>query len=461
MNIRPKSSLLSVSKPVALLALATLLLHLGACAGVKTIAAAPPQAEAFRTTLKQELSTLNVPFEATAQEIATTLNKAVRTDLYKGATGISGLSAALVKNGPIAVTAADNFVYFTLPVSMSLSYSMFKSPAIPVKLRFKVNARITPDWQLVPEIYYLGLSDQLAEEVGIGPVSFKPRAVVEGMTQPVQKVLSDMLGKKINELFPLKAQMTPIWNAAQQPVRLDKQYNAWLLMTPQDVMMYPLEASNNKVRLSVGINSFATVVVGPQPAARPPQPLPALKLVNRMERHFRIALNADLAYRDIIAIATPRLVNRELGSDGKSLVVKDLDIYGNGDKLVVKVQTSGSLDGIIYLTAKPRIDPQSNTFSVDEVDFDLQTASTLLKSADWLLHGTFRSIVQDRLNMDLTQRLAQSRELAQKALAQVNLTEHLALKGTIKTLTVSDMIVQKDKLSIQLYTDGETAIALR
>jgi hypothetical protein len=180
-----------------------------------------------------------------------------------------------------------------------------------------------------------------------------------------------------------------------------------------------------------------------------------------MERHFRIALNADLAYRDIIAIAAPRLVDRELGSEGKSLIVKNLDIYGNGDKLVVKIQTSGSLDGIIYLTAKPRIDPQSNTFSVDEVDFDLQTASTLLKSADWLLHGTFRSIVQDRLNMDLTQRLAQSRELAQKALAQVNLTEHLALKGTIKTLTVSDMIVQKDKLSIQLYTDGETAIALR
>jgi hypothetical protein len=444
-----------------MLAFAALSLNLCACAGVQTVTAAPPKSEAFRTELKKELSIINVPFEATAAEVAKTLNQTVRNELYKGSTSTKGVSAVISRNGQIAVNAADDFIYLTLPISMTLSYSAFKAPAIPLKLRFKMNARITADWKLVPEIYYLGLSDLLAEDVGIGPVSFKPRAIAEGVTQPVQKVISEMLGKKINELFPLKAQVTPIWNAAQKPVHLDKKYNAWLVMTPKEVMLNPLEARGDRIRLSVGINTFAEVVVGPQPAARPPLPLPNLKLVSGMDRHFRVALNADLYYRDIVSIAAPLLLNRELGKDGKSLIVKELDIYGNGDRLVVKVQTSGSLDGIIYLTARPRFNPQTNLFTVDEVDFDMQTESTLMKSADWLLHGTFKSIIQEKLNMDLTQRIAQSKELAQKALAQVNLTEHVVLQGTIKTLMVSDAVVQKDRLAIQLFSDGETAVRLR
>jgi Domain of unknown function (DUF4403) len=430
-----------------------------ACSGVtQSLTAERPRGEMSRTSLKQELSCLNVPIEATTNDFGKVLNQSIRQKLYKGSTGTRGMTADIVRNGLIAVSAADNHLYITLPISMTLGYGMFETPAMCFTLRFKATARLTPDWKLQTDIQYLGLSDLMAEETNIGPISLRPRSIVEGITQPVQQQLSDLISTRVNEMFPLKARIAEVWNAAQKSVLLDRNYNAWLQLTPREVMISPLFAQANRVWVIVGINAFAELVVGPEPAARPPVPLPALKPAATFDKHFRLALNADLFYRDLIAATSSMLLDKKFDSDGKSITIKAFDIYGNGDRLVVEVETKGSLDGVIYLTCKPGFDPRTNTFFVDDLDFDLRTESLLAQSADWLLHGAFRSMIREKLNMDLTQRLEKFRELARKAIAQVQLADHILLKGDIKTLKFNDVLVQKDRISIQVYTEGESAI---
>jgi len=446
---------------VSLATLSLFALPLASAAGAEPFTAERPRDEAFRTALKKETSTLNIPIEASAEDLARVMNQTVRKELYKGSTKTRGLTADVVRNGPIAVSAADNFLYITLPVGMTLSYGMFETKSIPLKLKFKARATITPDWRFQTEVNYVGLSDQLAENIGIGPLSINPRSIVEGITQPVQKVLSDMVTQKINEQLPLKTQVAKVWDTARKPVLLDKGYNAWLKLTPREVLLYPLYAQNNRVRLSIGISTFAELVVGPEPAAQPATPLPNLKLVTTFDKTFRIALNADLFYKDLRTILSTLLLNKQFDSDGKSIVIRELDLYGNGDKLVVKLQTEGSLDGVFYLTARPAFNPETRTFSVEDVDFDMQTQSLLLKSADWFLHGTIRGMIQEKLNMNLGEQLERSRQMAGKALERVQLVEHVFLKGDIKNLKFNEMIVQKDRISIQVYTEGESAVVFQ
>jgi hypothetical protein len=232
------------------------------------------------------------------------------------------------------------------------------------------------------------------------------------------------------------------------------------MLSPREVLFYPFYARDKRVRLSLALKSFAELVVGPEPAPRKTVPLPDLKLVNDTDRLFRIALNTDLYYKDILRIASPLLLNKELGSDGKSVILKELDIYGNGDRLMIKVDTTGDLDGIFYLTCRPVFNPQTNMFSVEDVDFDMQSRSVLLQAADWFLHGTIRSRIQEKLNMDLTQRLAQARETAGRALARVNLADNVYLTGSVRDIRLNDVLVQKDRLSIQVYVEGETSVVI-
>ncbi|HEY6838074.1 MAG TPA: DUF4403 family protein [Geobacteraceae bacterium] len=450
------------TKTVSPLIFAILALTLSGCSGAKPfLAAEPPGAAPFRTELKKEMSTLNVAVEATSGELAAALNQAVPSSLYRGATGISGLSADISRNGPIAVSAADNYLYLTVPLSMSLNYSFFKTPPTTFKLKFKTAVRVTPDWKLTTEIYYMGLSDLFAEELRVGPLAIKPRSVVEGMTQPVQKTLSDMVSRKINDKFPLRPQVENAWKAAQKPVLLDRNYNAWLRISPRDVMLYPPSAQNNRVKMSLGLTSMAEVVVGSEPSAAPHTPLPNLKVVNAMDKNFRIAVNTDLYYRDIVAIASPLILGKDFGSEGKSVILKAFDVYGNGERLIVKVETKGSLDGVFYLTCKPLFNPQTNVFSVEDVDFDMNTESLLLTSADWFLHGTIRDMIREKLNVNLSERVEQARDMARKAVARVKLADHVFLKGNVASVKLHDVLVQKDKISIQVYSEGDTALVFQ
>lgn len=449
-------------KFLSLLALPLLALGLISCTSVnsgrKSLNAGRPREEAFRPELKKELSSLTIAIGASASELGETLNRLVARELYKGSTKTKGLTADILRNGPIVVSAADNYLYLTLPISMSLSYGSFETPAIATKLKFRMNPRVTPDWRIDAEVIYTGLSDSLSEEVGLGPFSIKPRSIVEGITQPMQRTLSELIGKKLNEKIPLKAQVAKVWAAAQKPILLDKTYKAWLKITPQEVLLYPLFAQNNQVQLSLGLRSFAELVLGPEPPVRTPVPLPNLKRVSGTDRSFRVALHTDLFYKDVLEVISPMLLDKDLGRDGKSAVLKELDLYGNGERLMIKLKTTGSLDGTFYLTCRPVFDPQTNLFSVEEVDFDMQSESLLLQSADWFLHGSIRDSIRQKLNLDLTARLAQAREMAGKAMARVNLADHVFLTGSIKAMKLNGVMVQKDKISIQVYTEGETAV---
>lgn len=416
-----------------------------------------PTEETVRTVLKRETSTLNIPVEMTTDELAKLLNQSLQKNLYKGSTKTRGLTADVVRNGPLAVTASGNYLHVTIPATMSLCYGMFETPAIPLTLKFRATAGITPDWRLQTEVHYQGLNDLFAEQIGIGPLSLKPRGIVEEIIQPVQRMLSDTATKKVNTLLPLKSLVARAWNTAQKPILLDKNHGAWLKLTPQEVLMFPLSAQNNRVRLSVGISTFAELVVGPEPAPQPLRPLPNLRLVKSFDKSFRIALNADIFYRDLRAAVAPVLLDKRFDSGGKSITIRDFDLYGNGDRIVVKLETRGSLDGTLHLTARPVFDPKTGIFSVEDVDFDLKTKDVLLNTADWFLHGTIRNMIRDRLNVNLSRQLDHSRQAAGQALARVKLMENVYLKCDINDLKLCDVVVQKDKISIQVYSEGETA----
>ncbi len=445
-------------KANSIIGIIAIALSLTACSGVRPLTAQRPQDESFRSEPKKESSSMNITVEASTKDLTATLDRLVPKELYKGATKTKGLTATVLRNGPIVVTAADNFIYLNIPIAMSLGYGMFETPTIAPKLKFKVTAKVTPDWKVQAEVYYMGLSDLLSDKVGVGPISIKPRDIVEGITNPLQRTLSELLSKKLNEQFPLKSQVAKVWSASQKPILVDKNYSAWLKITPEELLLYPLSAQNNLVKLSVGLKSVAELNVGPEPPPRSPAPLPNLKLANGADRTFRVALNTDLFYKDLLAIAAPLLLNKELGSDGKSVILKEMELFGNGDHLVVKVAVIGSIEGTFYLTCRPLFDAKSNIFSVEDVEFDMETKSLLLRSADWFLHGVIRSKIQEKLNMNLTQKLIDAREMASKALTQVKLADNVVLTGTVKTVKLNDVMVRKDKITVQLYTEGETSI---
>jgi len=441
----------------------TLLLSLlsGCAATREPLIAAPPADRPFRSEQQIDISSISVNFETTAEDLAKLLNQSLGRDLYSGPVRNSGITATVRRNGPIGITMSGDYIHMTMPATVSLGYSIFKVPEFSTGLTFKIRPSIGSDWKISADVHYTGLENQLAEEVRLGPITVQLRSTVEGAVHPLQKSLSSLVTAQVNKQFPLRQRLEKIWLAAQTPILLDRKYGAWLKLVPKEIKLTPLRADGNRARLAMGLITMADLTVGREPAREKPSPLPPLQKVNSMERSFRLSLRTELYYRELVDILSPLLIGKDFGSDGNSVLLKSIDLYGNGDSVIVRLETTGSLAGTFYLSGKPRFDPVTNRFTVEEVDFDMNTESMLLTSADWFLHGSIRERIREKLNMDLTQRVSEARDLAQKGLVSIPLADHLVLRGNIRDLGFRGALVLKDRITLQLYAEGETSMVLK
>ncbi|MFA5353355.1 MAG: DUF4403 family protein, partial [Thermodesulfovibrionales bacterium] len=238
-------------------------------------------------------SSINLSVETSAADLAAIVNRSLPKELYKGQGGL-GTSVTVLRTGPAAVTATDNYVYLALPVKLTFSYALYESYPLRAELRFKAKVNVTPDWRLRTELYYTGLSDNLADRFSLGPLSLKPKNMVENITQPVQKLLAPIIDSKINDAVQLRAKVAPIWQNAFAPTLVSKEFSAWLKLTPERIVMSPLLTAGNQIRLSLGVITGAEITVGSKPAAAPVKALPPVQQFPAFDKSFHIRLGTDI-----------------------------------------------------------------------------------------------------------------------------------------------------------------------
>lgn len=404
-------------------------------------------------------SSINLSVESSASDLSAIVNQSLPKELYKGQGGL-GTSVTVQRTGPVAVTANDNFIYLTLPVQLTFSYGFYESYPLRAGLRFKARVNITPDWRLKTELYYTGLSDNLADSLKLGPLSLKPKSMVEGITQPVQRLLAPIIDTKVNDAVKLRAKVAPLWQQAFNPTQVSKEFSTWLRLTPERIVISPLQATNNQIRLAVGIITGAEITVGPKPAAVPPRPLPPVQLLSTFDKNFNIQLATDIFFDDLVTALNPVLLDKTFGED-KKITIKKFSMKGEEGRLVVNLTSTGDFDGELTVLAKPTYNPQTNTLTFEEVDFDTKHAGWLISAGSWLFSSTIRNTIKEKLDSAVVEQLEKARVKASTTLSSLQLAERVRLNGNVKTLSLGNAAVLPDRLSVQVVAQGEAGVILK
>jgi len=404
-------------------------------------------------------SSINLTVETTSADLAAIINRSLPKDLYKGQAGM-GTTVTVLRTGPVAVSAADNFVYLTLPVKLTFGYSFYESLPLRAGLRFKARFSVTPDWRLKTELYYTGLSDNMADTFSLGPLSLKPKTMVDNIMQPVQRMLAPIIDAKVNESIQLRSKVAPLWQNAFSPLLVSKEFSAWLKLTPEKIVMSPLVTANNRIQLSVGLITGAAITVGPKPATSQVKVLPPVQQLPSFDKRFYIQLATDIFLADLVTALNPVLLNQTFGDDRK-ITVKSFNLKGEDGKLVVTLTAAGDFDGEITVLAKPVYNRQSNSLTFENVDFDTKNAGWMFSAGSWLFSSSIRNAIKTKLDSSVVEQLEKSRLKANAALSSVHVAEHLNLTGSITSLSLGEPTVMNDRLSIDVIARGETNISLK
>lgn len=404
-------------------------------------------------------SSINISIETSTADLAAIVNRSLPRELYKGQGGL-GISVNVFRTGPVVVTAADNFVYFTLPVGLIFRYAVYESYPLWVKLRFKARVNVAPDWRLKTELYYTGLSDNLADTFQIGPLSLKPKSMVDNIVLPVQKLLAPFIDGKVNESVQLRAKIAPFWNNAFSPTLVSKEFSAWLKLTPERIVMSPLSATNNQIKLSIGVITGTEITMGPKPAAAPVKALPYLQQLPVFDKSFHVRFATDIFFADLMVALNPVLIGKTFGDD-KRITIKKLNLKGENGRLVVMLNAAGDFNGELTLSAKPTYNLQNNLLTFENVDFDTKNAGWLISAGGWLFRDTICRTIKTKLDASIVEQLETVRTNASLALSSVSVADHVKLTGTVKSLSLGEAKVENDRLSIYVTAQGESSVILK
>ena len=200
-------------------------------------------------------------------------------------------------------------------------------------------------------------------------------------------------------LYDLRPKFQQVWD------QLNKVYSlyslGWLEINPSKIRIDNLFVKNDSLSINLGLAAKPLVSF-----ERPQEHLTVVPNITDFSSHtgFNIFLDAVLNYDSLSNIVSSQLSDKRFDTtSSKYIVIKECMLYGmDNENLVIKVTFEGSEQGIFYLTGKPTYDAATKIIELKDLDFDIKSKNTLLKTAAWLFNKRIVNELKKYSRFDLT-----------------------------------------------------------
>jgi hypothetical protein len=277
------------------------------------------------------------------------------------------------------------------------------------------------------------------------------RQVLKGLTTELDASKAE-LDKKYGTI-DLKPKFQQVWD------QLNKVYSlfgmGWLQINPQRIRINSIFAKNDSLNVNLGLTA-RPIISFEKPVGQSSWVPNITDLSNKPG--FSIFLDAMLNYDSLSNLLSAQVQGKEFdlnkGPVKKKFIFKDCKLYGNGnEKLIIKVNFTGTDDGTLYLVGKPVYDHATKMLEIKEIDFDIKSKDALLKAADWLFNKKITAEISRYAKYDLA-------AYADSAKAQINQQlnqewiKGISSRGNINDLKIAGIYPTNKHLVIRSNCTG-------
>jgi hypothetical protein len=255
----------------------------------------------------------------------------------------------------------------------------------------------------------------------------------------------------------LRSRLEHAWRSLLQPINVAQQ--TWLTVNPTELRVSPLTGDADIVRISLGMSARPAITIGaePQPLQRP---LPdATAAVPGNGFHLAVPV---IAQTGELTNQLRRVLKLDEGGiryppTGRFYVKPDdAELSAYGTQVVVRIHFKGSAKGTLYLIGTPMWDGATNTLSVPDLDYTLETRNLLLKIAQWTEGARFRDDLRNRLRLNLAPHVGRARTLVEQALNRR--AGVVQLTGSVTALRVAGLYVHPRDSTVRIVTVADGTV---
>ena len=281
------------------------------------------------------------------------------------------------------------------------------------------------------------------------------KQVMKGLTAELDAAKKDL--DKNYGMVDLKPRFQQVWN------QLSKVYDiaglGWLKINPQKIRINNLFALNDSLNIFLGLS--AKPVISFEKPAEQSSMIPNIGSFSR-KPGFSIFLDAVLSYDSLSNILNLQLKGKEFnvkkGFIKKKFIIDECKIYGGGfEKLIIRINFSGTNNGVVYLTGKPVYDKEKRSIEVADIDFDIKSKNVLLGSADWLFDKKITKEISKNARFELgayidTAKISINKELNKEWVKGIR------SYGNIKDISLVGIYPMQQQLVIRSNCAGDLSV---
>ncbi|AWV96858.1 hypothetical protein DJ013_01130 [Arcticibacterium luteifluviistationis] len=422
-------------------------------------------------SLSNKVSYLTVPLNIDLREVEKQVNQNFKGLIYDDDSfSEDDLKYKIWKNDDLKFKHRGQGVFeFKVPLKIWVEkrvkiLGMTQTPSTEFEIiaNFTSKPFIAADWKLKSVTNAEGFEWVTQPKLTLGGFTVPITSIVGGIINNYQGTIARMIDTKISEEIDLVSPVLKVWNDIKAPVNLSSDYNLWLQVIPQDVLMTALNFDNNSINTSVAIKAIVNSSVGKvNKPVNVSTELPPIKFANTLPEGFGIHLYNLVTFNEAEKIAKGMFVGKKMTiSSGKEIEITGLRIYGGKDnKVIIQVNTIGDMKGTIFLTGDPVYDKNKREIILKNIDFDIKTKSLLIKTASWFMSGTFARQIEDSFGIPVDP-IFDGAKSSINDLLNSQFKSGLSLKGKLKDISPGAVYLKSEGLMTTVIATGNLEVKL-
>jgi hypothetical protein len=319
---------------------------------------------------------------------------------------------------------------------------------------------LTNNWHLASKARIVSVEPASTEARDHCDVSILHKDVTEQVVVAARAGLSDQLpniDRKVAAV-DLTGRVTEWWGMLARPIMLSK--DVWLTLGPERLSVGRVSGHSKILTVPVSLEAHPLIVNGPnEPVTLPPN-LPPLGR-DTTSGGYHIVLDGVVDYGTASHELSAALGTKSFTESGRTVkLVRVTVLPESKGQLALSVVFAGDVNGTLRLVGTPLIDHAHDVVTVPDLDFDLKSHNTLLRTYSWLKSDDLRAELRKRARIPVSPVLAKGRALLLEGLNR-KIGDALTLSATVDSVAVRGLFVTRDGLIVRAEAKGQAGVKVK
>jgi len=175
---------------------------------------------------------------------------------------------------------------------------------------------------------------------------------------------------------------------------------------------------------------------------------------------FTLHTNAIYDYTTIDTLLTRTLRNREFEVKGEKIKISEVKVRGlDNYRVEFRISFIGTKKGTLFLTGSPELDLATQTITVPDLEYDLNSSSLALTLGKTFFNHQILEGLRKQAKVNVADLYQKNKS---KIDAQFNRTvsDGIFLKGGTSALRLNGLVIYKDNVQVQANVTGNASLVI-